>query len=254
MAANERFLGRWARLKRDATVPAVPAGDGEAASAPSNAPASEPRDENASKAVAGLPSIGGSVPGAVAPGARLDAGAGAVAPEGGSKVQEAPALPSLESLGFDSDYSPFMRGDVDPTMRVSALKKLFSDPHFNVMDGLDVYIDDYGKPDPLPPSMLAKLNQSRLLGLFQADESEEGVPAQAASADAGNQVVDQVDQVVDQSGDGDSGDVHRAGATVDGNEPVGDHTAISEHASPDEAGKYVDADPEDSPPDSRRAS
>ena len=30
------------------------------------------------------------------------------------------------------------------------MKKLFSDPHFNVMDGLDTYIDDYGKPDPLP--------------------------------------------------------------------------------------------------------
>ena len=31
------------------------------------------------------------------------------------------------------------------------MKKLFSDPHFNVMDGLDTYIDDYGKPDPIPP-------------------------------------------------------------------------------------------------------
>ena len=30
------------------------------------------------------------------------------------------------------------------------MKKLFSDPHFNVMDGLDTYIDDYGKPDPIP--------------------------------------------------------------------------------------------------------
>ena len=43
----------------------------------------------------------------------------------------------------------------------AALKKLFSDPHFNVMDGLDTYIDDYGKPDPIPPSMLRAHSQNR---------------------------------------------------------------------------------------------
>ena len=40
------------------------------------------------------------------------------------------------------------------------MKKLFSDPHFNVMDGLDTYIDDYGKPDPIPLSMLRRMNQA----------------------------------------------------------------------------------------------
>jgi hypothetical protein len=34
----------------------------------------------------------------------------------------------------------------------AALKQLFSDPHFNVMDGLDTYIDDYGIPDPCRPA------------------------------------------------------------------------------------------------------
>ena len=51
------------------------------------------------------------------------------------------------------------------------MKKLFSDPHFNVMDGLDTYIDDYGKPDPIPPSMLRQMVQSKFLGLFD-DEDE----------------------------------------------------------------------------------
>ena len=55
---------------------------------------------------------------------------------------------------------------------MSALKKLFADPHFNRMDGLDIYIDDYTKPDPMPRAMLARLNQSRLLGLFEEDEEE----------------------------------------------------------------------------------
>uniref|UniRef100_B1XTZ3 Uncharacterized protein n=1 Tax=Polynucleobacter necessarius subsp. necessarius (strain STIR1) TaxID=452638 RepID=B1XTZ3_POLNS len=41
-----------------------------------------------------------------------------------------------------------MRPDVDPTVQQAALKEMFTDPHFNVMDGLDIYIDDYSKPDP----------------------------------------------------------------------------------------------------------
>src|SRR5690554_3573131 len=58
-------------------------------------------------------------------------------------------LPDLDSLqGLKSDYEAFMRAEVDPKTRQAALRKLFSDPHFNEMDGLDIYIDDYGQPDP----------------------------------------------------------------------------------------------------------
>ena len=42
--------------------------------------------------------------------------------------------------------------DVAPDVKNAAMKKLFADPHFNVMDGMDTYIDDYSKPDPIPPS------------------------------------------------------------------------------------------------------
>jgi hypothetical protein len=56
------------------------------------------------------------------------------------------------------------------------MKKLFSDPHFNVMDGLDTYIDDYGKPNPIPLSMLRRMNQAAVLGLF-ADESDAAAKA-----------------------------------------------------------------------------
>ena len=53
------------------------------------------------------------------------------------------------------------------------MKKLFADPHFNVMDRLDTYIDDYGKPDPIPPAMLRQLASAKFLKLFD-DEDEEG--------------------------------------------------------------------------------
>jgi uncharacterized protein DUF3306 len=66
-------------------------------------------------------------------------------------------LPSIESLTSESDFTGFFRGKVDEKLRRAALKKMFQDPHFNVMDGLDVYIDDYSIPDPIPETMLAKL-------------------------------------------------------------------------------------------------
>src|SRR5262245_20094143 len=71
-----------------------------------------------------------------------------------------PELPPVESLTAESDFTAFMHPKVDEGLRRQALKKLFSDPRFNVMDGLDVYIDDYTKPDPIPPSVLERLAQS----------------------------------------------------------------------------------------------
>ena len=41
------------------------------------------------------------------------------------------------------------------------------------MDGLDIYIDDYGKPDPLPPDMLEKLAQWQFMRRPIAEETAE---------------------------------------------------------------------------------
>jgi hypothetical protein len=68
-----------------------------------------------------------------------------------------------------------------PTLTdVAGLKKLFGDPRFNVMDGLDVYIDDYSKADPLPSSIARQLAQAAFLGLVEAE------PAKSPSASAAN--------------------------------------------------------------------
>src|SRR4029077_3412606 len=58
---------------------------------------------------------------------------------------------------FESDFTAFLKPDVDANLKRAALKQLFRDPRFNVMDGLDTYIDDYTKADPIPPEMLAGL-------------------------------------------------------------------------------------------------
>jgi hypothetical protein len=68
-------------------------------------------------------------------------------------------LPPVESLTFDSDFTAFLRPEVDADLKRAALKQLFRDPRFNVMDGLDTYIDDYTKADPIPSDMLAGLLQ-----------------------------------------------------------------------------------------------
>jgi hypothetical protein len=56
------------------------------------------------------------------------------------------------------------------------------------MDGLDVYIDDYSKPDPMPPEMLKQLASAKFLRLFEEKETEEvadaNVPTEGANADA----------------------------------------------------------------------
>jgi Protein of unknown function (DUF3306) len=76
-------------------------------------------------------------------------------------------LPPIESLTSESDFTPFMKVEVDPALKRQAFKKLIEDPQFNVMDGLDVYIDDYSKPDPLPEGWLEKMNQLKHLGIFK---------------------------------------------------------------------------------------
>ena len=84
-----------------------------------------------------------------------------------------PQLPPVEQLGPDSDYRGFLHPKVDETLRRAALKKLFSDPHFNIMDGLDTYIDDYSISDPLPAAMLGELKQAQNIFAWARETEEE---------------------------------------------------------------------------------
>lgn len=70
-------------------------------------------------------------------------------------------LPPIETLTFESDFGAFMQPKVAETVKRAALKKLFRDPHFNVMDGLDVYIDDYSIPSPLEPGLIEQMAHAR---------------------------------------------------------------------------------------------
>jgi hypothetical protein len=118
-----RFLERWSRLKRNSESATAPAAEGPAAPAPARDPTLQP-----------APAVPGEAAG------------------------ETP-LPPIESLDLNADFTAFLKEEVSETLRRAALRKLFSDPHFNRMDGLDIYIDDYSVSDPIPPEMLKKLRQ-----------------------------------------------------------------------------------------------
>src|SRR5262245_5173961 len=95
------------------------------------------------------------------PAAVTPTGAPVAAVPSPAPVSETPseALPSIDSLSFESDFAAFLKPQVDEGLKRQALKKLFSDPRFNVMDGLDIYIDDYTQPDPIAPEVARKLVQ-----------------------------------------------------------------------------------------------
>ena len=157
----EGFLGRWSRRKLDVKE--------------GRAPEAEPAIDAATPA---QPSVGGQGSG-LAPGAEFvhppgEGQGGGIPPAAGAadaQVREAPpTLEDTDTLTPHSDFTRFVRRDVPADVKNAALKKLFADPHFNVMDGLDVYIDDYGKPDPIPESTLRQLASAQFLNLFREEE------------------------------------------------------------------------------------
>lgn len=100
-----------------------------------------------------------------------------------AKAERPPlTLDDVQQLTPEADFRPFVSRDVAPEVRNAAFKKLFADPQFNVMDGLDIYIDDYSQPDPLPVSLARKLMSAQTLGLF--DEPKAEVPHAGLEAPA----------------------------------------------------------------------
>ncbi|WP_051849472.1 DUF3306 domain-containing protein [Thiomonas sp. FB-Cd] len=107
---------------------------------------------------------------------------------GEAAVREAPTMQELESLDHSADLRRFIAREVDESVRCAALRKIFQDPRFNVMDGLDTYIDDYNVASPVPVSMLDRLRHAAS-GVVVAQPDEEPPatgPAQEACEQHGS--------------------------------------------------------------------
>ncbi|MEO8014619.1 DUF3306 domain-containing protein [Polaromonas sp.] len=151
------FLGRWARRKTDVRQ-------------------GKPLDEPAAPAK--------SAPGAslaVSPAALVADSAQVTAPATppAEPSEKLLSLDDVKVLTQDSDFKPFMARNVGADVRNAAMKKLFTDPHYNVMDGLDIYISDYSIADPIPESMLRQMVGAKMLKIF--DEPDEDEQRQAAA-------------------------------------------------------------------------
>ncbi len=86
-------------------------------------------------------------------------------------------MPSLESLGPDSDYRDFLSEAVSPRLRRAALRKLFSSPKYNVTDGLDDYAEDYTRHVPLGDVVPAEMRRRLEAVAARADAAREPPPA-----------------------------------------------------------------------------
>ena len=90
---------------------------------------------------------------------------GDVDAEKGAPQPELP-LPTendLQAVEQGGDIKAFMVDKVSKELKNKAFKALFSRPEFNVMDGLDIYIDDYNKFTPLSQADIAKMTFSKQL-------------------------------------------------------------------------------------------
>jgi hypothetical protein len=158
--AEDNFFSRWSRRKVQAKSgaplpPEPPAPAPMAARAPAAAVAA-----TAQPAASAAPTVSEPVPPA-------------------APAEPAPTLDDALRLTPQDDFSRFVARDVSPEVRNAAVKKLFADPHFNVMDGLDIYIDDYSKPSPLSKVEMAKMVGAQFLKLVD-DPNAPKTPANAS--------------------------------------------------------------------------
>jgi hypothetical protein len=94
-------------------------------------------------------------------------------PQKSESPEKPPELPPVDKLTPDSEFSGFMHPKVEDALRRAALKKLFSDPHFNIPDPFEAYSGDWTGGEPIPDEMLATLNQARTLLFAEKDKKEE---------------------------------------------------------------------------------
>jgi hypothetical protein len=98
-----------------------------------------------------------------------------------------PELPPIDSLTPESDFSAFMHKKVDEKLRRAALAKLFSDPAFNLVDGLDDYAEDYTQLETLAEGVAATLEHAkRTLRRGDAEAETNTEPETLAQAEGGD--------------------------------------------------------------------
>jgi len=136
-------------------------------------------------------------------------------PEGTSEQHPAPALtdadmPPVTSLNETSDYTGFLSPEVSEGLRRVALRKLFHQSGFNVVDGLDDYAEDYTYFEPLGDIITSdmrhqmEVEKQRKVDAAKAAEDEALQQADAGIEDVESDEPDEspTDEVTEGAADG----------------------------------------------------
>lgn len=159
MTEPEKFLERWSRRKRVAAEP------------PENPAASDP-------GVPPSPAADG------APGDKPDAGSMPATPE--APVFDPASLPSIDSIGAQTDISAFLKQGVPGDLKLAALRRAWSmDPAIRDFKGLQENDWNFNDPNGIPGfgELGPNFDVKKMLGdLFgetpRTDESHTAVPSQ----------------------------------------------------------------------------
>src|SRR5574337_127512 len=91
-------------------------------------------------------------------------------------AQTAPVeLPDPAGLSFEDDFTRYLGAQVPAALKRAAMSKLFAEPCFNRMDGLDVYIEDYNLVPNLPAEARDLLTHAKAV-LNPADMAANEIP------------------------------------------------------------------------------
>jgi Protein of unknown function (DUF3306) len=224
-AGRDGFLGRWSRRKQDAR-------EGK----PLDEPA--PAGPSAAEVPALTGAVGRSLP-------EPPPGDPAQTPEAAAPL---PTLKDTEVLTPASDFKPFMAQGVTSEVKNAAMKKLFADPHFNVMDRLDIYIDDYNQTTPIPPALLRQMVSAQFLGLFDEEEAREKAAKEKAERAAAGEANPPLTREGEHAAP--SPDVAQSGLCNEMPEPeaAADPTARPEQAPESHANLDLRLQPDDAAP------
>ena len=231
---GDGFLGRWSRRKQEVR-------EGK--------PVAEPPPPSAKPAAESLSASAVTHP---APAAARLATVQAPPPEAAAPPP-APTLEDAQALTPASDFKAFVAHGVPADVRNLAMKKLFADPHFNVMDGLDIYVGDYTQPDPLPTGALRKMVSAHAMGFF--DHEKKAEPGTSGGEGA---IAPAFAQPRDDSGAVEAADVAQSGVcnavpSVPTSEPaLADRSATEQVAAPashthDDHDAHLRLQPDDAP-------
>ena len=149
-----------------------------------------------------------------------------VSGEGAPDGEDIPALPPIDELNFESDYTAFLNSKVPEALRRAALRKLWtSDPVLACLDGLNDYDEDFNLVDPA----ITLAQSGYQPGLGYLDETEKKLA--------------QIDEAI---GGGDDA-IDSPGASAQSSRDADDDAAVSDNdpaqAGPVDAARQVAAVP-----------